>query len=121
MGDGAAVLVVDDDPAIREFVGGALELEGYDVLTAPDGETALEIVGRREPCAVLLDMRMPVLDGWGFAAAYRGRPGAHAPVVVMTAAESARRWADEVGAEDVLGKPFSLDDLLAVVARHCAG
>ena len=116
--DGATVLVVDDDPSIRDFVEAALEEEGYGVLSAADGQAALTLVGR-QPCAVLLDMRMPVLDGWGFAAAYRQRPGARAPIVVMTAAENAVAWAEEIGAQGVLAKPFRLDDLLAIVARHC--
>ena len=82
---GATVLVVDDDPSIRDFVEAALEEEGYGVLSAADGEAALDLV-EHEPCAVLLDMRMPILDGWGFAKAYRERPGRHAPIAVMTAA-----------------------------------
>jgi len=114
----SSVLVVDDDPSIRDFVEAALEEEGYGVLSAADGQAALKLVGR-QPCAVLLDMRMPVLDGWGFAAAYRQRPGARAPIVVMTAAENAAAWAEEIGAQGVLAKPFRLDDLLAIVARHC--
>jgi CheY-like chemotaxis protein len=118
MAGGAPVLVVDDDPSIRDFVEAALESEGYRVLSAPDGEIALGLV-EHQPCAVLLDMRMPVLDGWGFAAAYRERPGARAPIVVMTAAENAEAWAREIGATSVLAKPFRLDDLLAIVARHC--
>jgi CheY-like chemotaxis protein len=116
----ASVLVVDDDPSIRDFVEAALEEEGYGVLTAPDGEAALALV-ESKPCAVLLDMRMPVLDGWGFAEAYRERPEPRAPIVVMTAAEDAEAWAEEIGAAGVLAKPFRLDELLAVVAHHCRG
>jgi CheY-like chemotaxis protein len=118
MAHGATVLVVDDDPSIRDFVEATLEDEGYGVLSASDGEAALALVGE-QPCAVLLDMRMPILDGWGFAEAYRALPGAHAPIVVMTAAENAAAWAEEIGAAGVLAKPFRLDDLLAVVAQHC--
>src|SRR6185295_6534557 len=115
MARGTTVLVVDDDPSIRDFVEAALEDEGYGVLSAGDGEAALALVEHR-PCAVLLDMRMPVLDGWGFAEAYRDQPGARAPIIVMTAAENAADWAEEIGAAAVLAKPFRLDDLLAVVA-----
>jgi CheY-like chemotaxis protein len=65
---------------------------------------------------VLLDMRMPILDGWGFVRAIRER-GISLTVVVMTAAADARRWAREIGAQGVLAKPFELDDLLAAVQR----
>ncbi len=105
VGSSATVLVVDDDPSVREFVAAALEREGYAVLIAADGAAALEMVGHR-PCAVLLDMRMPGLDGWGFAEAYREHPGAQAPIMVMTAAKNAADWAEEIGAADVLTKPF---------------
>jgi CheY-like chemotaxis protein len=120
MDRGVSVLVVDDDPSIREFVAAALGYEGYCVLTAPDGLAALELADRHWPALVLLDMRMPVLDGWGFAEAYLDRRGPRAPVGVMTAAEDAAAWAEEVGAEGVLSKPFGLEDLLAVVERHRA-
>ncbi len=62
-------------------------------------------------------MRMPVLDGWGFAKAFRAS-GKRTPIVVMTAAENARRWAEEIQAEGYLTKPFDLDTLIAAVARH---
>jgi len=65
---------------------------------------------------ILLDMRMPVMDGWAVARALHAQ-GIKVPIVVMTAAESAKRWADEVGAEGFLAKPFGLDELLAVVER----
>jgi two-component system chemotaxis response regulator CheY len=112
------VLVVDDDEVIRLTLAGLLELEGYAVRTAADGAEALTIVDRERPCLVLLDMRMPVLDGWGFAAALRGR-GVRVPIAVMTAAHDARRWADEVAADACLAKPFDLDDVLATVGRFC--
>ena len=65
---------------------------------------------------VLLDMRMPVLDGWGFIRAVRER-GLNLTVVVMTATADARRWAVEIGAQGVLAKPFDLDELIAEVQR----
>jgi CheY-like chemotaxis protein len=63
-------------------------------------------------------MRMPVMDGWEFARAYRELPGPHVPIIVVTAARDARTRAPEVNAEDFLGKPFDLDDLLVVVAQY---
>jgi two-component system, chemotaxis family, chemotaxis protein CheY len=113
----ARVLVVEDDPTIREYVLLALSDEGYDVMVAPDGLVALEFIRDYRPDLILLDMRMPVMDGWEFAREYRERPGPHAPVVAMTAAVDASRWAEEIGAADVLSKPFDLDDLLRIVER----
>jgi CheY-like chemotaxis protein len=62
-------------------------------------------------------MRMPIMDGWAVARAMR-ESGSRVPIVVMTAAESAKRWADEIGAAGHLAKPFGLDDLLTCVEQH---
>ena len=108
------VLVVDDDPLIREAIAEMLDLEGYAVETAANGRDALAAVERREPRAVLLDMRMPILDGWGFAQALRQR-GQQLPIIVMTAAHDAARWARDLGAQHVVAKPFEITDLLSAV------
>jgi len=110
------VLVVDDDTSILDTVSAILSGEGYDVVSASSGQEALDAVARKQPVVILLDMRMPVMDGWAVARALRSQ-GITVPIVVMTAAESAKRWADEVGAEGYLAKPFGLDDLLATVER----
>lgn len=110
------VLVVDDDTSILDTVSAILTGEGYEVISAISGQEALAAVARRQPAVILLDMRMPVMDGWAVARALHGQ-GINVPIVVMTAAESAKRWADEVGAEGFLAKPFGLDELLAVVER----
>lgn len=109
-----AILVVDDDEAILDVVSDVLRLEGYPVETAIDGEAALEAVERSRPLLVLLDMRMPRLDGWGFARALRER-GIRLPILVMTAARDAAGWADEIGAEGYLAKPFDLAQLVEAV------
>jgi two-component system chemotaxis response regulator CheY len=114
--DEAPILVVDDDPTILATVSEALDFEGFPVVTATNGAEALEVVDRNRPSLVLLDMRMPVLDGWGFMRAVRER-GLNLTVVVMTAAADARRWAREIDAQGVLAKPFELDDLLGAVVR----
>lgn len=106
------ILVVEDDHAIRAFVEMALLDEGYIVATAPDGAAALELVGQFQPHLILLDMRMPVVDGPEFAAAYRQLPGHTARIVVFTASKNAAAAAATVAADAVLAKPFSLDDLL---------
>jgi two-component system, chemotaxis family, chemotaxis protein CheY len=113
----ATVLVVDDDEAIRTLVRELLADEGYGVITAEDGAQALQMLDGQEPDLILLDMRMPVMDGWALASAYRERPAQSAPIIVVTAATDARRTATEVNAAGYLGKPFDLDDLIAVVER----
>jgi two-component system, chemotaxis family, chemotaxis protein CheY len=112
------VLVVEDQDDIREFVAFVLQNEGYCVATANNGAVALEEVGRKPVGVVLLDMRMPVMDGWAFADAYRRRPGPHAPIVIVTAAQDAAARAAQIKADGYLGKPFELEDLLSVVARY---
>ena len=105
MRGGAPVLVVDDDPLIRTSISEILDLEGYPVATAANGAEALESVEQSMPSLVLLDMRMPVMDGWGFAGAL-GERGIHLPILVMTAAQSAETWAREE-ARGYLAKPSS--------------
>ena len=112
------VLVVDDDEGIREMVEIALSDEGYEVMTAPHGAAALDLLQERPPSLILLDMRMPVMDGWQFAQAYHQRPGPHAPIIVVTAAREASDRAAQIGADGVLAKPFLLTDLIAVVEGH---
>jgi DNA-binding response OmpR family regulator len=114
----ASVLAVDDDPSILDLMTDILSGEGYRVLSATNGAEALRVLDADRPCVVLLDMRMPTLDGWGFAAGMRDR-GLHYPVVVVTAAENARAWAQEIGADGYLSKPFQLRDLLRMVERFC--
>jgi CheY-like chemotaxis protein len=110
--------VVEDEAEIRDFVAMVLNSEGYRVTTAPNGAAALAEVGREPYDLILLDMRMPVMDGWSFARAYREARGPHAPIVVLTAARDAAERADQIHAEGFLGKPFDLDDLLSMVAQH---
>ena len=112
------VLVVDDEPELRAVVAQVLSEEGYQVAEAANGAEALHALTHLQPNCVLLDMRMPVLDGWGFARELEARH-LHVPVVVMTAAQDARRWCDEIRAADCLPKPFDLGDLLDTVERVC--
>ena len=120
-GNGSVVLVVDDDASIRELVGDALRYDGYRVVTAADGAEGLAALPALGPCVVLLDMRMPNVDGWEFSRRYRAGADCSAAVVVMTAADSAERWCAEIGGDACLEKPFDLDALYAVVARFCGG
>jgi CheY-like chemotaxis protein len=110
------ILVVDDDPAVLSTVADILEFEGYQVERATNGAEGLAVVARVQPALVLLDMRMPVLDGWGFARALHDR-GIVLPIVVMTAAQDARRWAAEIHAAGYVAKPFDITTLLAAVEQ----
>ena len=108
------VLIVDDEPDIRATVSAMLEIEGYDVAEAANGADALAVVEADPPDVILLDMRMPVLDAWGFAAQLRRR-GHEVPIVVKTAASDAARWASEIAAPAFVAKPFGIDDLITAV------
>jgi CheY-like chemotaxis protein len=110
------VLVVDDEPDIRATVSAMLEIEGYRVREAANGADALAAIENEPPDLILLDMRMPVLDGWGFAAELRRR-GHAVPIVVMTAARDAARWAADVAATAFVAKPFGYDDLMRAVEQ----
>ena len=113
----ARVLIVEDDDGIRDLVDLVLSSAGYEILTATDGAAALQVVGTTHPDLVLLDMRMPVMDGWEFARRYRAGPEPHAPIVVMTAARDAAERAAEIDANGYLGKPFDVAELLALVGH----
>ena len=111
------ILVIDDDVEILAMLRDFLEGEGLTVRTAGNGAEALEMIDDVSPALILLDMRMPVLDGWGFAEQLRERRSSY-PIVVMTAAESARRWAEEIGATGYIAKPFDVNELLQLIERH---
>jgi CheY-like chemotaxis protein len=112
------VLVVDDDEGIRELVAMALCCAGYEVISAPDGAAALELLATSRPAVILLDMLMPHVDGWEFARLYEQRPGPHAPIIVLTAARDAQARAAEIKANAWLAKPFHLDALFACVEQY---
>lgn len=112
------ILVVDDDPDIRAVVSMTLEEEGYSVYTASDGAEALVLLEQKLPALILLDMRMPVMDGWNFMQAYRQSSLPAVPVIVLTAARDAAIYAHEVSATSYLAKPFRLEELLRVVAQY---
>jgi len=117
MAERRPILVVDDDAEILAMLRDFLESEGLVVRTAANGAEALDLLWEVEPALILLDMRMPVMDGWGFAERFRERKLAY-PIVVMTAAESARRWAEEIGATAYIAKPFDVNELLQTIERH---
>jgi len=115
------VLAVDDDEAIRSLVASVLREDGYDVATAPDGVAALSVLATDwQPELILLDVTMPRMDGPAFAVAYAGKPGPHAPIILLTGSSGidAAVWTERTGASGFLRKPFDLLALEAVVRRH---
>jgi DNA-binding response OmpR family regulator len=111
------VLVVEDDPYLLGLIVDVLSIEGYNVVGAKNGAEALKAVRAKQPSLVLLDMQMPILNGWEFVEQVK-LIGLDFPIVVMTAAHNASSWATDVGAADFLGKPFDLDELTGKVARY---
>src|ERR1700741_4413262 len=108
------VLVADDDRAVREALERALQLHGYEVALASDGDTALSAVDTRTPDAVVLDIMMPGLDGLDVTRRLR-REGNRVPILLLTAraAVADRVEGLDAGADDYLPKPFALEELLA--------
>jgi len=112
------VLVVDDDEAIVRLVSMALSEEGYEVMNASHGLAALEVLDRWRPDLILLDLRMPLMDGQEFVRAYRQTRGPHSPVILVTAAHDTARPMAEIEVHGCLRKPFDLEELLDVVGQH---
>jgi len=111
------VLVVDDEPMVRETLGQVLTDEGYVVDLAIDGETALERVHAARPDAILLDLMMPGMNGRQFLQALREEPAyADVPVMIMTAVHGLEVNRATLGASDVVEKPFNVEELLNKVA-----
>lgn len=113
------VLVVDDDPNIREMIEAVLTDEGFTVGTASNGREALERIGESRPKLVLLDLQMPVMTGWDVIRQLH-ESRVEVPIVFMTAGFRARREAEQHGADGYLAKPFELNDLLDVVERFAS-
>jgi len=116
------ILVVDDDAALRNTLVEALEGEGYRTTSASNGLEALErLRGEKTPPAViLLDMMMPVMDGWAFRDEQQRDPQlAEIPVVVFSAQGNVKEMASEVSASAYLKKPVTLKELLAILGKFC--
>jgi CheY-like chemotaxis protein len=114
------VLVVDDDLAILAALEELLMLEGHLVATAHNGAVALARVEEQPPDLILLDLFMPIMDGVAFAQAYHSRPGAHAPLIILTAAPPRKVPQEAMAADTLIEKPFDLYELLEVLQRYAA-
>ena len=117
------LLLVDDDEDLRASLAEALEDSGYAVIQAPDGQKALELLEAEHPDLVLLDLLMPVLNGWQFCQSKDENPAtASIPVIAMSAAVSKDpRSPYYIDVDDFIAKPVELDELLAKIAGCVAG
>jgi len=108
------VLVAEDDRHVREALARILRFEGYDVVTVNDGAAALEAIDEHSPDAIVLDVMMPIVDGFSVCRRLRARND-HTPVLMLTARDEVRDRVVglDAGADDYLAKPFALDELLA--------
>jgi DNA-binding response OmpR family regulator len=113
---GGRILVIDDEPMVREAVGRMLVAEGYAVDHASDGAAALAILDADPPDAILLDLMMPGMNGRQFLTVLREDRRSQVPVVVMTAVHGLAQRAVDLGATDVVEKPFDLDELINKIA-----
>jgi CheY-like chemotaxis protein len=117
------VLVVDDDDVIRQLITVNLELEGFEVVTATDGQDALDKVKDADVSVVTLDVMMPRVDGWEAAARLRSDPEtAHIKVVLLSARaqEADLQRGEKIGVDAYLTKPFDPDELIDIVRRLAA-
>jgi two-component system OmpR family response regulator len=110
----ARLLVVDDEPNIRELLSASLRYAGFDVATAADGQQALALADSFHPDLLVLDVMMPGLDGFGVVRRLR-QSGRHTPVLFLTARDAAEDKVSglTLGGDDYVTKPFSLDEVLA--------
>lgn len=125
MPDRPLVLIVDDEPDILLVAATRLEAAGYDTAAASDGREALALLHRRRPDLVLLDLRMPGLDGYEFCRMVKSDPDLdRMPVVLFSAsssrADSLKEKCLALGADGYLAKPFTSSELLAAVNRALA-
>jgi DNA-binding response OmpR family regulator len=112
------ILVVDDEPQVVWMLQFSLEAEGYQTLSARDGRAALDEVREHHPSVVLLDIMMPVMDGWAFLEELQALPADERPRVIVVSARSSlrdRAKAAELGADAFVTKPFNVEDLLVVL------
>lgn len=113
------ILIVDDDPVIRDLLDDVLEGEGYEVFQAANGQAAIEIARDRMPDLILMDLMMPVLDGSSATRILKSDAATRRiRIIVMSAIMNLRRYSDDIPADGLLDKPFDLDMLLNDVAKH---
>jgi two-component system response regulator (stage 0 sporulation protein F) len=112
----ARVLVVEDDPIIRELIVEVLTDEGHAVIEAADGATGVELAQREKPNLILMDLMLPVMDGVTAIRELKRRPQTQSiRTIAMSAGTNLRLRANDIPADGTLAKPFDIDALLALV------
>lgn len=120
-GSRPCILVVEDDEHVREMLVVMFQIEGYDTMAASNGRDALQAMRERKPSAVLLDLMMPIMDGWQFRRRQLEEPElARVPVVCMSAVASPADVEAQLGL-GCLRKPLDVDTVLKEVQRRCCG
>jgi len=116
------ILIVDDSDSICAAIASYLEISGYRALTALDGGEALGAARRERPDAILLDIMMPVLDGWGTIRQLKATPEtAHIPVLALTALRLPELQVQQAGFAGYLSKPVAPHRLVDEIGRVCGG
>jgi CheY-like chemotaxis protein len=113
------ILIAEDDAPSRTMLATVLAHEGHTVAAAANGLAALDLAAAWPPDLILVDMKMPVMDGQEFVRRYRELPPPHAPIVVLTATDAAQQ-AVEIDAAGFLSKPFDVGKLVELVERYAA-
>jgi DNA-binding response OmpR family regulator len=115
------VLIIDDDDELAEVLRQALRDSGYAVATVRHGAAALDLIGHIEPDLILLDLTMPIMDGWSFVTQYRGSGRTGGRIVLLTSHPDAREISQRLGVDGYVGKPFGLTELLTTVRQQLGG
>jgi len=112
------VLLVEDNDDVRDMMSTALQLAGKRVLTAANGREALAVLARTQPCVIILDLMMPVMNGWELRAALKRDPSLSTiPVIVVSALTE--ELVSRIGATEYLEKPVDIDRLIETVCELC--
>jgi CheY-like chemotaxis protein len=119
IGSSLPILVIDDDQAMRDMLETVLLDEGYSVILARNGKEGLELAARQRPALVLLDLMMPVMDGWQFLEAIKQMPEfANLPVLLLSASRQLASTARQNPVKAYIPKPFELVKLLDYIDRY---
>jgi len=119
--DRKTILVVDDSESICDALACVLEIAGHATLVAPNGEAGVSLARRHRPDVILLDIMMPVLDGWGAVRLLKaGAETAHIPVLALTALRLSQAQVEEAGFDGYLSKPIPSHRLLEEIERACS-
>ena len=113
------ILIIDDEPGVVQLIKIRLEANGYETLSAADGEQGLQALKTHQPDLIILDVRMPIMDGYTFVRqAKRDGHLKNTPIIVLTAKEKLQDMFKLEGIKDYIVKPFNTDDLLSRIKQY---